>query len=346
MKRKLYSCFLIITLVLLTGCSKNSEIQTEEKHTVEKEESLEKLVIYSSNSMDIQWTIVNAFEEKTGINVEVVKEGTGDLLGKIKEEAAAPEADVMWGGTVALLNSNQDYFEEYLCENEQHIFPAYRNTTGYVTSFTLVPSVLIVNTDLAKDIEINGYKDLLKPELKGKIAHCDPGKSSSSYEQVINILNAMGNGKPEEGWDFLEKLVENMDGQLLTSSSAVYKSVVEGENIVGLTYEEGAIANIVDGAPVSVVYMEEGVICRADGVAIIKNAKNLENAKKFVDFVTSKEAQELVITKLSRRSIRDDVSSLEGVKDYSEIKVIEDDVDWATDNKDRIVEKFHSYIGE
>ncbi|WP_167958258.1 extracellular solute-binding protein [Anaerosporobacter faecicola] len=346
MKKKIHFAFLFIALVFLTACTKENVNEPEEKTMVKEEQSSEKLVVYSPHSIDIQWTIVNAFEEKTGIDVEVVSKGTGDLIAKIKEESGDPKADIMWGGTVALLNSNKDCFEKYFCKNENNIFDAYKNTSGYVTSFTLVPSVLIVNTDLAKDIEITGYEDLLKPELKGKIANCDPEKSSSSYEQVINILNAMGKGNPEDGWEYLQKLIDNLDGQLLTSSSSVYKSVVEGKNIVGLTYEEGAISNIIDGAPVNVVYMKEGVICRADGVAIVKNAKNIENAKKFIDFVTSEEAQQLVTQKLSRRSIRDDVAPLKGVKDYSEINIIEDDVNWATENKDSILERFHSSISK
>ena len=140
----------------------------------------------------------------------------------------------------------------------------------------------------------------------------------------------------------MDKLIAQLDGKLVGSSSAVIESVVNGESIVGLTYEEGAISNMVQGAPVKVIYMEEGVICRADGLAIIKNAKNMENAKKFVDFITGKEAQDIVTQSLCRRSIRTDVEPLEGILSYDEIKTLTDDVDWATENKDAIIERFNS----
>lgn len=342
MKNRLKIAAAIIISMCITACGANNTVMPSSQSEVLSDVSEEKLVIYSPHSITIQWNIVKAFEEQTGIEVDVVSQGTGDAMKRIEAEASDPQADIMWGGTVALLNANKECFEYYSSPNEKDILPAYRNTSGYVTSFTLVPSVLIVNTELSEGIKINGYADLLNPALKGRIAHCDPEKSSSSYEQVINMLNAMGHGNPEDGWDYVEKLAKNFDADMLTSSSAVYKSVVSGENIVGLTYEEGAISNLVDGAPVEVVYMEEGVICRADGVAIIKNAKNLENAKKFVDFVTSAEAQEIVTQKLNRRSIRADIPPLKGIKDYSQINIILDDVDWATENKKSVIEKFHA----
>lgn len=43
-----------------------------------------------------------------------------------------------------------------------------QNTTGYSTPYTLDGSVLIVNPDLTKGMNIEGYNDLFKPELKGK----------------------------------------------------------------------------------------------------------------------------------------------------------------------------------
>ena len=348
-RKKRYSLFLWMLLLSVflfaTGCQKAQ--QGTEKNADGKEEQtpvMEKagLTIYSPHSMSIIWKLVQEFEKQTGIPVDVISDGTGNLISRLTEEAQDPQADIIWGGTVSLLGTNKEYFEPYVSPNESSIIDAYKNTTGCITSFTIVPSVLIVNTELAKDIEINGYADLLKPELKGRIACCDPAKSSSSYEQLINILNAMGNGNPENGWDYMGKLIAQLDGKLVDSSSAVVESVVNGESIVGLTYEEGAISNMVQGAPVKVVYMEEGVICRADGLAIIKNAKNMENAKKFVDFITGKEAQDIVTQSLCRRSIRTDVEPLEGILSYDEIKTIQDDVDWATENKDAIIERFDS----
>ena len=91
-----------------------------------------------------------------------------------------------------------------------------------MTRFTDVPSVLLVNTDLAGEGKIEGYEDLLNPRLHGKIAMADPALSSSSYEQLINMLYAMGKGNPEDGWDYIRSLADNLDGNLLESSAAAF----------------------------------------------------------------------------------------------------------------------------
>lgn len=199
----------------------------------------------------------------------------------------------------------------------------------------------MVNTDLIGDIEVNGYEDLLNPKLKGKIANCDPSKSSSSYEHLINMLYAMGNGNPDDGWDYVKKLCKNLDGKLLSGSSAVYKGVADGEYTVGLTFEEGAAKYVADGAHVKIVYMKEGVISKPDGVYIIKDAKHMENAKKFIDFITGKDAQTMITEKLNRRSVRTDVPAPSYLPAKEKLNIITDDENLVNDKKEEWLEKFN-----
>ena len=209
-----------------------------------------------------------------------------------------------------------------------------------MTRFTDIPSVIMVNTNLLGDIKVEGYKDLLNLSLKGKIAFADPSKSSSSYEHLINMLYAMGSGDPDKGWDYVENLSRNLDGKLLSGSSAVYMGVADGEYAVGLTFEEGGAKYVADGAPVKLVYMKEGVISKPDGIYIIKNAKNMENAKKFIDFITSKDAQSIITTQLHRRSVRDDVDPPVGLLPKDQIKIIDDEEQVVEKNKKAWLDKF------
>jgi iron(III) transport system substrate-binding protein len=231
-------------------------------------------------------------------------------------------------------------FEEYRSVNEDHVQEAFKNKEGSITRFTDIPSVIMINTNLIGDVKVEGYEDLLNPALKGKIAFADPSKSSSSYEHLINMLYAMGKGDPDKGWDYVEKLAKNLDGKLLSGSSAVYKGVADGEYAVGLTFEEGGAKYVADGAPVKLVYMKEGVISKPDGIYIIKNAKHMENAKKFIDFITSKEAQTLITQKLHRRSVRDDVAAPVGLLPKAEIKSITDNEEVVNKNKKAWLDKF------
>lgn len=302
--------------------------------------SSKNLVVYCPHPLEFIDPIVAEFEDETGIQVEVVAAGTGELLKRIESEKENPLGDVMWGGSLGTLQPKADLFEEYTSANEEYMMDENKNTDGKITRFSDIPSVLMVNTNLIGDIKVEGYEDLLNPELKGKIAHADPSKSSSSFEHLVNMLYAMGNGDPEKGWDYADKLAENLDGKLLSGSSAVYKGVADGEYTVGLTFEEGGAKYVKDGAPVEIVYMKEGVISKPDGVAIIKDAQNMENAKKFIDFLTSKETQTMVASELIRRSVRKDVEPAEGLKAMEDINIIQDDTEVVAENKQVWIDKF------
>lgn len=246
----------------------------------------------------------------------------------------------MWGGSLSTMQPKAELFEDYKSENEKDLIPEYQNKDGKFTRFSVIPSVIMVNTNLIGDIKVEGFEDLLNPQLKGKIANADPTKSSSAFEHLINQLYAMGNGNPDNGWDYVTKLAKNLDGKLLSGSSAVYKGVADGEYTIGLTFEEAAAKYVKDGAPVKIVYPKEGTVAKPDTVSIIKKAKNMKNAQDFVNFVTSKDAQTLVTKQLNRRSVRNDIKGAEGLIEFDKMKVINDDSVWVNTNKQKMLDKY------
>ena len=351
----------------LTGCGSTKETKTDE--TKKEETSAETktetkaadsdtntedagtLVLYASTPEEFLKVVTEEFEAATGVKVEVVTAGTGELYNRIQAEGDNPLGDVMMGGMVSSgYVPNKELWEDYVSVNDQDLPEEYRNTTGNVTGFSLVPSALMINSDIAGDIEINGYEDLLNPELKGKIVMPDPTATSSGWEQLVNILYAMGGGDTDEAWDYVDKLLANIDGKVLTSSGSVHKGVADGEYAVGLIAESMADTYIMEGMTnISKTFMEEGVVVNLDGVAIIKGAKNMDNAKKFIDFMTSKEFQQkMAECTPPRRPVRDDVTIPEGsgLAPSSEIKQIEVDYDYIAEHKAEIQEKFQEIAME
>ena len=291
--------------------------------------------------MDFINPLVDDFKAKNpDINVDVIAAGTGELLKRVESEKDNPLGDILWGGTVTMAKAKIDLFENYTSTNEVNIADIYKNTEGPLTRCTAVPSVLMVNTNLSGNIKIEGYEDLLNPALKGKIAFADPSASSSSFEHLDNMLYAMGNGDPEKGWDYVKKLCANLDGKLLSGSSAVYKGVADSEYTVGLTFEEGGANYVALGSPIKLVYMKEGVIIKPDGIYIIKGAKNMENAKRFVDYATSYDAQKTITEKLNRRSVRNDLPPSEILLSVDKINIINDDEKVVDSNKQKWLDKF------
>ncbi len=318
--------------ILIFSCSSNNS-------------NNEKLVIYSPHALDFVEPLIRDFESKNqNIKVELIAAGTGELIKRVETEQNSPLGDILWGANLNLIKNKLYLFENYTSTNENNLYDEYRNIEGSITRFTTIPSVLIVNTNLAKDIKIEGYKDLLNTDLKGKIAYTDPSLSSSSFKHLINMLYAMGDGNPENGWSYVEKLCDNLDGKLLSGSSAVYKGVADSEYTVGLTFENAAANYVAAGSPVKIVYMEEGVIMKADGIYIIKNAKNLENAKKFVDYITSYDTQNKMNNELNSRTVRKDLPKSSILTPAEEIKIIHDNDELVNSNKDIWLEKFKNII--
>lgn len=137
----------------------------------------------------------------------------------------------------------------------------------------------------------------------------------------------------------MTKLYENLDGKMASGSSAAYKSVVDGENVVALTYEEASIRLVSQGANVSIVYMDEGTVFTPTTLGIFKDCKHLENAKKFVDLVLSQEVQNILCKDLCLRPIRDDVDYPDYFASVSDVYTVELDQDYINEHNPELIEK-------
>jgi len=304
------------------------------------------LVVYSPNSEGLIASTIPAFEEKYDIKVDLIQAGTGELFTKMNSEKNNPVADVMFGGAYSTFTQNEDLFEPYTSENNDNVIEDYQNTTGYITPYVLDGSMLIVNNSLIGDIQIEGYEDLLNEELKGKIATADPASSSSAFAQLTNMLLAMGGYEDEGAWDYVKELFTNIDGKIASGSSNVYKSVADGEMVVGLTYEDPSVALLNSGADVSIVYPKEGSVFLPAGSAIIKGAKNMDNAKLFIDFIISQEIQDVYGTETTNRPVLKEVKTSDTMTPIEEINTIQEDIDYVRDHKDEMVEKFKTIFAE
>jgi len=299
------------------------------------------LYIVSPNS-DGLLSIIPVFEEKTGIKVTVESLGSGDAMKRIASEAENPTFDLMYGGSLANYVANKDLFQDYVSPEDANLMPEYQNTLGYCTNYTIDGSVLLVNTDLAAElgVTITGYADLLQPELKGKIVTADPSASSSAFCQLTNMLLAMGGYESQEAWDYVKALFANIDGKVQTSSSAVYKGVYNGEYVVGLTYEDPCVTLLKDGAAnIQIVYPVEGTVFLPAQIGIVKDAKHLENAKAFVDFMLSEEAQAFLAENTTSRPIRTVDAGNDYMTPLADINLIFEDSEYVTGHTNELKEK-------
>lgn len=307
MKKKLAILLaFVLALGCLAGCSSGTESTdaqgTAAQGTVgqegtegEAEEASGELVIYTTVS-DLQYNaLVGAFQEKyPNIEISYTQAGAGECKSRIQAEVENPQGDVMFGGLVyADTLSMADCFENYVSPNDANLPDEFKNTTGILTYHDTQIPCLWVNDALEAEagVTITSYEDLLNPALAGQIISADPTASSSAWNQLQCILTDFGGWESEEAWDYISALLAN-DLVVQDSSSSVYQGVYNGEYTVGLTYEPACVQMLSEGAEgVHIVYPSEGVTSIAFGSAIIKNCKNPENAKLFIDFLISDEGQ-------------------------------------------------------
>ncbi|MFV0381100.1 MAG: extracellular solute-binding protein [Breznakia sp.] len=336
MKKILKVMFVSILALSVVACSSESSSN--------KKEASKKLTVYSPHPAETINLVVKEFQEQTGIEVDIVAAGTGELLKRVESEDGSPLGDVLWGGGAESLASYKKYFEAYESKELENIDAKYYDPEFKWLGESPLPMVLMYNTNLVTAANApKSWEDVLNSEFKGKIAMADPAKSGSAYTILSTMVQAFGKDDGK-GWSFIEKFYDSLDGKILSSSSSVYKGVADGEYAVGLTLEKEAIKYVLNGAPVKIVYPEEGTSAIPDGVAIIKDAENMDNAKKFIDFVLSKEVQEIMSNELSRRSIRDDVDAPEGLDALSTIKLVDYDFDWASTDKEKILQEWKNIV--
>ncbi len=345
--RLLTAVLLIIALLAACGGGNNGD-----KDNNGDEQYGGKLVVYSPNSDGEIEGFLYYWGNKHGVTIELQSMGTGEVLSKLGAEKDNPQADVMFGAvTLTYFEENPDLFEKYVAKNNDNLPEAYQNNTGYYTNYVLSGANLLVNTELEAElgVEINSYADLLDPKLKGKIAMGDASGSASAWHQLSNMLQVMGDGSYEDdaAWDFVTALAENLDGKIQGSSSATYKNVYEGEYVVGITYEDPSVALLIDGATnVRVVYPPEGAVFKTSGSAIVKGAKNLENAQRFMDFLVSDEGQQIAATLTIRPVNPKFPNTNEHMTKFSDINVSVEDEAYLVKNKEAILERWKGILNK
>ena len=340
--KKLLLFLLVAVLTLFVAACGEEEEKGTKSDSGQKPST--KVTVYSPHQGEIINPIIKEFQDRTDIEVELVTGGTGELLNRVQAESGNALGDVFWGGGAESLAAFTENFEPYKVANDEEIADIYKSEDGSWTGFSALPMVIMYNKDMVSENDVpKTWEDLLDPKWKGKIAFADPAKSGSSYTQLVTMLSA-NKDDGEEGWDFVRKFVGNLDGKILGGSSMVFKGVADGEFPIGVTLEEAAYRYISGGANVDVSYPEEGTSAVPDGMALIKGAKNKENAQKFLDFLASKDVQEIIVKEFNRRSILDGVAAPEGLIPSADIPLVDYDFNWASENQEDVMKQFQDLV--
>lgn len=273
------------------------------------------VVLYSSNQPELLDVIAQGFKEKTGHTMTTVRMGTGEAMKRIAAERANPLCDVFGSGDLSVLDNAKADFAPYSSPEARALAAGMVDKDALWTASNTHLMVFMVNTELVPESEMpKSWADLLDPRWKGKIVMANPDKSGTAYAQVYGVYKMFG----EQG---LQKLVDNVT--ILDSSSLVYKGTAEGEFPIAITLEYAAFRYVAGGNKnVRIVYPSDGVISAPEGAAVIKNCKHPEEAKQLVDYLLSKEVEDMIFKKYYRRPARPDAAAIEGLPDAASLNIL------------------------
>ncbi len=291
-----------------------------EKYAVPEEKQL---VVYTSHKDEVYLPIIREFENRTGICVEIHTGGTAEIFKEIREAGDKSGCDVLFGGGVESYEASKDLFLPYACSFKDMLDPQFISEGDYWTAFTELPLVIIYNSKLvSKEDAPSSWKDLLKSDLKGRIAFADLYNSGTSYTILSTVSQVSGLDAKET----VSLFYDQIEGKVLGSSGEIITNVSNGTYLCGVTLEETAMKAIAAGYDIAMVYPEEGTSAVPDGCAIVKNAPHSYNAGCFIDFVAGYEIQRYATDKFMRRSVRTDVE-LPGK--FGSIKLMDFDIERA-----------------
>ncbi len=278
--------FVLLVLLLLVGCSDNNK---SELNVLNWSSYIPDEVIYDFEekyNVDVNYSTYSSNEELLA-KVTSAKEGTYDLIFP---------SDYM----VEIMKDKKmlEIIDQNKLKNIGNLDSKYLNLdfdkgNFYSLPFLAATTLIAYNTEVIKE-NITSYNDLLNPKYKGEIVLLD--------DQRIIIgasLMALGYDMNETSDEALEKakqwLLNLTDNVKLFDSDSPKSFLITKEVSIGLIWNAEAAIAMKENPNIKVVYPEEGFNLSVDNYAILKGAKNIDNAYLFIDYLLEEDVMKKVI---------------------------------------------------
>jgi len=286
----------VVAVLGLTGCGSTGKDAAKTGSNPEPKAEAKELVLYSGRKEKLLQPVLDAFTKETGIKVILRAGGSSELANTVMEEKNNPQADAFIGndaGTLEMMRK-EGLLQSYDSEAVRKVPANLKSEDNTWVGVSARARVIIYNTNLVKENELpKSVFELTDPKWKGQVA-----MAKSSNESLIGHVTAIRVLKGDKAAeDFLKGLLANQV-KVLKGHTEVRQAVGKGEFKLGLVNHYYYHLQKKEGSPVGVIYPDQdpdqmGAPLNVSPVGIIKGAKNLEAAQKFVDFLLKPETQKL-----------------------------------------------------
>lgn len=290
--------------------------------------------------------IFQQFTKDTGIKVDFIDMSSGEVLSKLQAENGKPSADVWFGGGLDsfITAKNKGLLEKYISPEMAEVPLKYRDKDGYWSGVSLVLVGFMVNNEILADKKLDAPKtwaDLTKPEYRDEVIMANPAISGTNYALVDNLIQELGEDK---AWEYFEALNKNVPFLAKRGGEPPMK-VTTGEFGVAVIPMSGEFILMEGKYSVTTIYPEDMIPWVPAGMAIFKNAENLPEAKKFVDWALSEKGQIAIRDEDPRAMVRNGVKTPESIKTIDMDKLINIDIDRLGNEREKVLNEWNKRFG-
>lgn len=241
-------------------------------------------------------TQFEAFTKETGIKVQYIESGSGEVINRVEREKTNTQADVIATLPPFIQKAAADGMLEAYTPAEASAIPAAtRDPNGRY--YPLVNNYFcFIYNGSALQAPPKTYTELLDPKYKGKIQYSTPGQAGDGTALMVLTFHAFGS--KDAAFDYLKKLQANNVGPS-SSTGKLAAKVNKGELYVANGDVQMNFAQMADNPNLRIFWPADAKGQRTTlslpyYIALVKGAPHSANGKKLIDFLLSKKAQETV----------------------------------------------------
>ncbi|MGG5819748.1 ABC transporter substrate-binding protein [Falsiroseomonas sp. HW251] len=248
------------------------------------------LVLYTSQLEPDAAGTVEAFRRRhPAVQVEWIRGGTGQIMTRLRAEiaAGAPRPDI-------LLLADSLTFEALKAEGRLRPSPEVQSSgipPEHLDAGRAYFGTKLITTGIMHHLRApfapRRWDDLLQPRARNQVAMPSPAVSGAAAIHVTALVQ-----NPAFGWSYVERLVQN-GVQARGGNGPVMQAVAGAERAFGIAIDYLPIRESRNGSPVRFVFPEDGVSAITEPAAILSTARNVPAAIAFMNFLLSREGQQL-----------------------------------------------------
>lgn len=306
----------------------------------------ETLNVYTIWSERYATAVFDEFTRETGIAVNFLRFPSGEVLARLIAEKENPQVDVFFGGIADafVAGKKEGIFEQYVPGGAETIPAAFRDPEGYWTGVAMNPICFMFNRPFLEKNALEppaSWQDLLDPVYHNGLIMADARTSGTAVSRLFSLVLAMGEN---EAFAYQKKLDENMQ-QYTKSGAGGALSIGRGQAAGGVFFLVDALEMQQTGYDIVISYPREGVVYGVEAMGLVKGAKNPELAKRFLDWAASPDMQRLYEReKINLIPTHPEVTLENPSLDMKNVKLLELDIEWSGNERQRLVERWVNEI--